>query len=49
MASMTRTRMLVVLERRASAGLAVDGADDLLRMIEERLARLHERRRRLLP
>jgi chemotaxis signal transduction protein len=44
-----RTRLLVVLEQRAAAGLAVDGADDLLRINEERLARLHERRLRLLP
>jgi hypothetical protein len=45
----TQTWMLAVLERGAATGLAVDGADDLLRMNEERLARLHERRQRLLP
>jgi hypothetical protein len=44
-----RTRLLVVLERQAAAGLVREGADDLLRMIEQRLARLHEQRQRLLP
>jgi hypothetical protein len=43
----TRTCMLAVLERGATP--AGDGADDLLRINEERLARLHERRLRLLP
>jgi hypothetical protein len=44
-----RTRLLVLINRRTAAGLLPDGTGDLLRMIEGRLARLHARRRRLLP
>jgi hypothetical protein len=44
-----RTRVVEIIERKIAAGQLVDGAGELLQVIEERLARLHARRQRLFP